>query len=72
MYKNEFDNILRQKQRNSAYLFYGEAEFLIDSYIEQTIKSLDIAIDEVEKIYHDDYDLLYKKSIISVITFFFK
>jgi len=49
MYKNEFDNILRQKQRNSAYLFYGEADFLIDNYIEQTIKSLDIAIDEVEK-----------------------
>ncbi|MBT6107319.1 MAG: DNA polymerase III subunit delta [Campylobacteraceae bacterium] len=70
MYKNEFDNILRQKQRNSAYLFYGEADFLIDNYIEQTIKSLDIAIDEVEKIYHDDYDLNYIKNQLSQSSLF--
>ena len=70
MYKNEFDNLLRQKQRNSAYLFYGESEFLIDTYIDKTLIALDIQHDEVEKVYHEEYNLNYVKNHLSQSSLF--
>jgi DNA polymerase III subunit delta len=70
MYKSEFDNLLRQKQRNSSYLFYGETEFLINNYIEKTINALNINKDEIEKIYYDDYDLNYIKNQLSQSSLF--
>jgi len=70
MYKNEFDNILKSKTRLSSYMLYGEAEFLLDSYIENIIDSLDIANDEVEKIYHEDIDLKYIKNQLSQSSLF--
>ncbi len=70
MYRNEFDNILRNKTRNSSYLFYGESNFLIDMYIKNTIESLGIDKDEVEKIYHDEYDFKYVKNQLSQSSLF--
>jgi len=70
MYKNEFDNILKAKTRLSSYMLYGEAEFLLDSYIENIIDSLGIASDEVEKIYHEDIDLKYIKNQLSQSSLF--
>jgi DNA polymerase-3 subunit delta len=70
MYKNEFDNLLNKKQRHSAYLFYGESDFLIDCYIDKVIGSLEIDHDEIEKIYHDEYDLNYIKNQLSQSSLF--
>jgi len=60
MYKNEFDNYLKQNKKFKAYMFYGQSIFLIEQY------SLAIAQmfgnnDEIEKLYFDDYDFKYAK-----------
>ncbi|MFA9374361.1 MAG: DNA polymerase III subunit delta [Poseidonibacter sp.] len=61
MYKNEFDNHLRQNTKFNAYMFFGQALFLVEQY------ALDIANscgtkDEIEKLYFDDYDFKYIKN----------
>ncbi|CAM3436138.1 DNA polymerase III subunit delta [Arcobacter aquimarinus] len=60
MYKNEFDNYLKQNKRFKSYLFYGQSTFLIEQY------SLAIAqmfgnSDEIEKMYFEEYDFKYAK-----------
>ncbi len=55
MYKNEFDNLLRQNQKFNAYMFYGASNFLIEHYTSLVASSLG-NFDEIEKIYFDDYD----------------
>jgi DNA polymerase-3 subunit delta len=70
MYQNQFDGILQQQERNSAYLFYGEADYLIDLYIQKTLDSLKIEEDEVQKVYFDDYDYNYVKDQLSQSSLF--
>ena len=60
MYKNEFDNYLKQNKRFKSYMFYGQSNFLIEQY------SLAIAqmfgdSDEIEKMYFEEYDFKYAK-----------
>ncbi|RXJ83687.1 DNA polymerase III subunit delta [Arcobacter cloacae] len=60
MYKNEFDNYLKQNKRFKTYMFYGQSTFLIEQY------SLAIAqmfgdSDEIEKMYFEEYDFKYAK-----------
>lgn len=60
MYKNEFDNYLRQNKRSKTYMFYGQSTFLTEQY------SLNVAKmfgkdDEIEKLYFEDYDFKYAK-----------
>ncbi|CAM3872783.1 DNA polymerase III subunit delta [Arcobacter cloacae] len=60
MYKNEFDNYLKQNKRFKSYMFYGQSTFLIEQY------SLAIAqmfgdSDEIEKMYFEEYDFKYAK-----------
>ncbi len=55
MYKNEFDNCLRQNKIYKSYMFYGQSIYLIERY------SLDIAKifangDDIEKLYFEEYD----------------
>ena len=60
MYKNEFDNCLKQGKRFKAYMFYGQSIFLIEQYSLAIAQSLGQS-DEVEKLYFDDYDFKYAK-----------
>lgn len=60
MYKNEFDNYLKQNKRFKTYMFYGQSTFLIEQY------SLNIARmfgedDDIEKLYFEEYDFKYAK-----------
>ena len=60
MYKNEFDNYLKQNKRFKAYMFYGQSIFLVEQYALAIAQSLGQS-DEIEKLYFDDYDFKYAK-----------
>lgn len=60
MYKNEFDNLLNQNKTFSAYMFYGQSNFLIEHYTQMVASRLG-SVDEIEKLYFDDYDFKYAK-----------
>jgi len=60
MYKNEFDNLLRQEKKFNAYMFYGQSNFLIEYYTSLVVNQLGTP-DEIEKLYFDDYDFKYSK-----------
>jgi DNA polymerase-3 subunit delta len=60
MYKNEFDNCLKQGKRFKAYMFYGQSIFLIEQYALAIAQSLGQS-DEIEKLYFDDYNFKYAK-----------
>ena len=61
MYKNEFDNLLRQDKTFNAYMFYGQSNFLIDHYTSLVASKLG-SPDEIEKLYFDDFDFKYAKN----------
>jgi DNA polymerase-3 subunit delta len=60
MYKNEFDNYLKQNKKFKAYMFYGQSIFLIEQYALAVAQSLGNN-DEIEKLYFDEYDFKYAK-----------
>ncbi len=60
MYKNEFDNHLRQNKKFNAYMFYGQSTFLVEHYSNIVTSSLGQK-DEIEKLYFDEYDFKYAK-----------
>ena len=60
MYKNEFDNALRQNKTFNAYMFYGQSHFLIDYYTSLVANQLG-SPDEIEKLYFDDFNFKYAK-----------
>ena len=60
MYKNEFDNHLRQNKKFNAYMFYGQSTYLVELYTNIVATSLGLA-DEIEKLYFDEYDFKYAK-----------
>lgn len=60
MYKNEFDNLLKQNKKFDAYMFYGQSTFLIDYYTNIVAQSI-AQSDEIERIYFDDYNFKYIK-----------
>lgn len=60
MYKNEFDNYLKQEKKFKAYFFYGQSIYLIEHYANLII-SLHGNFEDVEKLYFDDYDFKYAK-----------
>jgi DNA polymerase-3 subunit delta len=60
MYKNEFDNLLNQNVTFSAYMFYGQSNFLIEYYTDLLASRLG-SFDEIEKLYFDDFDFKYAK-----------
>lgn len=60
MYKNEFDNSLKQGKKYKAYMFYGQSIFLIEQY-SLAIAQMYGQNDEIEKLYFDDYDFKYAK-----------
>ena len=60
MYKNEFDNYLKQNKKFKAYMFYGQSTFLVEQY-SLAIASMFGVADDIEKLYFDDYDFKYAK-----------
>ncbi|MGB1227613.1 MAG: DNA polymerase III subunit delta [Poseidonibacter sp.] len=60
MYKNEFDNHLRQNKKFNAYMFYGQSTYLVEHYT-NIVASLLGSKDEIEKLYFDEYDFKYAK-----------
>ena len=60
MYKNEFDNYLKQNKKFKAYMFYGQSIFLVEQYALAVAQSLGSS-DEIEKLYFEDYDFKYAK-----------
>lgn len=60
MYKNEFDNYLKQNKKFKAYMFYGQSTFLVEQY-SLAIASMFGVPDDIEKLYFDDYDFKYAK-----------
>ena len=60
MYKNEFDNYLKQEKKFKAYFFYGQSIYLIEHYAKLVI-NLHGNFEDVEKLYFDDYDFKYAK-----------
>lgn len=60
MYKNEFDNLLRNKKVFNSYMFYGQSTYLIEYYT-NIIATAFAQKEDVEKIYFDDYDFKYAK-----------
>lgn len=73
MYKNEFDNLLKQNKKFDAYMFYGQSTFLVEYYTEIVAKSI-AQKDEIERVYFDDYnfkeikDKLLQSSLFSSIN----
>jgi len=59
MYKNEFDNHIRNKSISNSFVFFGESSFLIDMYTKMltTIEDANIL-----SYYHDEYDFSSAKS----------
>ena len=60
MYRNEFDNHLRQNKKFNAYMFYGQSTYLVDYYTNIVANSLGDK-DEIEKLYFDEYNFKYAK-----------
>ena len=60
MYKNEFDNHLKQNKKFNAYMFYGQSTYLVEHYTSMVANSLG-SKDEIEKLYFDEYDFKYAK-----------
>jgi len=60
MYRNEFDNHLRQNKKFNAYMFYGQSTYLVDYYTNIVANSLGNK-DEIEKLYFDEYNFKYAK-----------
>ncbi|AXH13301.1 DNA polymerase III subunit delta [Halarcobacter bivalviorum] len=60
MYRNEFDNKLKQNEVFNAYMFYGQSSFLIEYYTNLVANQLGNK-DEIEKLYFDDYNFKYAK-----------
>lgn len=60
MYKKEFDGLLKAKKEFSAYMFYGQSDYLIEKYALMVAKIV-AAGDDIEKIYFDDFDFKYTK-----------
>ncbi len=63
MYRNEFDNILKQGKTFSAYMFYGQANYLIEQYSLNVAKSVALN-DEIIKVYYNEYDFKYCKNLL--------
>ncbi len=60
MYRNEFDNHLKQNKKFNAYMFFGQSTFLVEYYASK-VAQLHGNKEDVEKLYFDDYDFKYAK-----------
>lgn len=70
MYKNVFDNHLSSKKTFSAYMFWGQSDFLVENYASKVALSFTQSQD-IQKVYFDEYnyhsclDILSQSSLFS-------
>jgi len=62
MYKNEFDNHIRNKSISNSFVFFGESAFLIDMYTKMLTNVEDA---NILNYYHDEYDFNSAKAHLS-------
>jgi DNA polymerase-3 subunit delta len=62
MYKNEFDNHIRNKSISNSFVFFGESAFLIDMYTKMLTNIEDA---NILNYYHDEYDFNSAKAHLS-------
>ncbi|QOP46167.1 DNA polymerase III subunit delta [Sulfurimonas paralvinellae] len=62
MYKNEFDNHIRNKTVSNSFVFFGESHFLIDMYTKMLTNIEDA---NILNYYHDEYDFNSAKAHLS-------
>jgi DNA polymerase-3 subunit delta len=55
MYKNVFDNHLNENKIFNGYMFYGQSDFLIESYANKVALSLSSS-EDIQKVYFDEYN----------------
>jgi len=69
MYRNEFDNLLRQGKTFDAYMFYGQSVYLVDKYTKIITDKL--CIDEPPlKLYFDEFNVKDAYNILSQSSLF--
>ena len=54
MYKNEFDNCLKQNKIFKSYMFYGQSSYLVERYI---LKSMILNILKIDLCNHHFFHL---------------
>ncbi len=67
MYKNEFDNYIKQGKISNSFVFFGESNFLIDMY---TKMMSNVEDSSVLSFYHDEYDFSSAKAHLSQASLF--
>lgn len=55
MYKNQFDNEFSSNIMHNAYMFYGQCDYLVDSYSNKIVLKL-ANKEDIRKIYFDEYN----------------
>jgi len=67
MYKNEFDNYIKQGKISNSFVFFGESSFLIDMY---TKMLSNIEESSILSFYHDEYNFESAKAHLSQASLF--
>jgi DNA polymerase-3 subunit delta len=67
MYKNVFDNHIRNKTVSNSFVFFGESSFLIDTYTKLMTNIEDAS---TLTLYHDEYDFKVAKAHLSQASLF--
>ena len=63
MYKNDFDNLIRQNKTFNAYMFYGQSSYMVEHYTSLIASSLSSG-DDIQKVYFDDYNFREVKNTL--------
>jgi len=63
MYKNEFDNLLRQNKTFNAYMFYGQSSYMVEYYAQKIAETLGEK-EDIQKVYFDDYNFKEVKNTL--------
>ena len=69
MYKNVFDNHLNNKKTFSAYMFWGQSDFLVEDYALRVATNLANG-EDIQKVYFDEYNYDTCKDYLSQSSLF--
>jgi DNA polymerase-3 subunit delta len=67
MYKNEFDNCIKNSKISNSFVFFGESNFLIDMY---TKMLSNVEESSILSFYHDEYHFQTAKAHLSQASLF--
>ncbi len=69
MYKNIFDNHLLANKQFSAYMFWGQSDFLVEDYALKVALSF-VPIEDIHKVYFEEYNFDSCKDYLSQLSLF--